>query len=203
MNSIPNKANAQHFRLRLIFLLLIASLVLTLYFVALASLPNNPISLKSNSRFHVVSFLPEGWAFFTRDTREDMQYVYKKQADGHWELVTLPGASLRYLFGLSRKGRAIGPEITLLLRQIEDDSWTKSRMPVSIFFQHDTLKTYTISNPAPAPICTGDIILQSIPPVPWAWSGSKKEIIMPYKIVRLYVKTTNRKDGRLYRTADQ
>lgn len=179
--------------LRLIFLLLVALLMLGMYLVGLSSLPSNPVSLSVNSKFHVVSFLPEGWAFFTRDARENMLYVYRRMEDGRWELVNVPGSSLRYSFGLNRKGRAIGPEIAVLLRQIDSDDWVESRSPLNNFFQNDTLKKHVINDTAPLPACTGDIILQLIPPVPWAWSGSKKEIIMPYKIVRLYVKAANGK----------
>ncbi|UCJ08207.1 SdpA family antimicrobial peptide system protein [Chitinophaga pendula] len=194
MNNIQSRTSSQRVRLRLMLLFLVASLLFVLYFVALASLPNNPVALKSNSRFHVISFLPEGWAFFTRNAREDVLYVYKKQPDGHWELVNVPGSSLRFIFGLNRKGRAIGPEIAVLLRQLNDEDWLESRYPVSSFFKTDTLRPHIVNNTAPDPACSGDLIFQLTPPIPWAWAGSGKEIIMPYKIIRLYVKPANNKN---------
>ncbi|ASZ11346.1 SdpA family antimicrobial peptide system protein [Chitinophaga pendula] len=176
-------------RLRIILLVLITGITLMVYCIALAALPHSPISFGRISRINTISLVPEGWAFFTRDAREDMIIVYKKNSAGIWEQVNVPGASARYLFGLDRKGRAIGVELAMLQAAITDSIWQASREPLTAHFQHDTLPVQLLKNNAAQPLCLGDIIVQVTPPVPWAWARNNKKVIMPYKIARLYVET--------------
>lgn len=181
-----------YIRLRILLAVLITGIILVVYCVALAALPYSPISFGRISRINTISLVPEGWAFFTRDAREDVIIVYKKTPTGIWEQVNVPGASARYLFGLDRKGRAIGVELAMLKAAIADSTWHSSRRPLSAHFQRDTLPVQHLKNNAAQPLCLGDIIVQVTPPVPWSWARNHSKVIMPYKIARLYVENDHR-----------
>src|SRR5690606_6732348 len=48
------------------------------------ALPYNPVKLPFQDRFNIRLFLPEGWAFFTRDPREDRMLPYLRGAEAGW-----------------------------------------------------------------------------------------------------------------------
>jgi antimicrobial peptide system SdpA family protein len=173
-------------RLRLLYLSLLMIFGITLSLIAMANLPNNAIAIKSKTRTFFQSFSPQGWAFFTRDAREEIIEVYSRDQKGNWEKVNVPGSSFRYAFGLNRKGRAFGVEINRLLSQFKEQDWTKSRQ-AEWYSINDSLIKHEVNNPCPLPICKGNLLVKISPPVPWAWLGSKKKVIMPYKILRLDV----------------
>ncbi len=180
-------------RLRIIFITLTVLFLIILYLVGLASLPYNPLSLSSSHRFDLISIIPEGWAFFTRNAREDVVYVYKKDENNKWNLISIPGGSSRYLFGLNRKGRAFDAEVGLLLQEVPETKWIESKRSIDYFFEATTvLPVIKVENEVNFPSCTGEVIIQKTPLIPWAWSTLKTKIIMPYKIVELNVTSSKK-----------
>ncbi|MRM86663.1 hypothetical protein D1Z98_12280 [Riemerella anatipestifer] len=49
----------------------------TFSIILISSIPFNPIQYKINFVKQVYTYLPQGWAFFTRDARENQLYIYK------------------------------------------------------------------------------------------------------------------------------
>ncbi len=172
------------FRLRLIFLLLVFVFCLVVYEAALVLLPYNPISPTPAERIEFLSVLPQGWAFFTKNPRGEVLYIYK-ETQNKWDLVNVPGASLKFGFGLNRKGRAIGPEAGSLLKLIPDSLWQPTNLSAG--------KPFKVVDSCANPSCIGHIRFVKTTLVPWAWARTGRKTVMPAKMIELDVQraTTN------------
>jgi antimicrobial peptide system SdpA family protein len=132
-------------------------------------------------------FLPEGWAFFTRNPREDRYIVYRLATGGSWIDTNLgPHNRPRNAFGLNRKSRAQGVEIGLLLVSIHDDEWLACRKSPAICLA-TTPVSKDFKDISPIPTLCGEIGVVMQPPVPWAWSSLPRPVTMPSKVVRVRV----------------
>ncbi|WP_232293471.1 SdpA family antimicrobial peptide system protein [Stigmatella aurantiaca] len=152
-----------------------------------AALPYNPIKLPFEDQFDIRLVLPEGWAFFTRDPRDERMLPYVRGADAQWSSAShTPNFQPRNFFGIDRAGRAQGVEMGLLMdaarkaeRQAceEEPSVCLERAPVA----------QKLSNASPHPTLCGQVGFVFQKAVPWAWSRSNREkkIIMPSKVLRL------------------
>ncbi|MEM4379996.1 MAG: SdpA family antimicrobial peptide system protein [Thermoplasmatales archaeon] len=151
--------------------------------------PYNPTSLaflKKDGALIARDFLPEGFAFFTRDPREERPYLYELK-DGMIELVTKPNASPSNLFGISRKQRAMHFELGSLITALSDQEWNTCATTFNYCLSMDSVKSYEIRNSTPNPILCGTYYLKSIKPVPWAWRNSFRGE-MPHKFVKIKVR---------------
>lgn len=178
-------------RLRGLLLVLGSFTIGLLSMITISSLPDSAINRNEKSRINFISVMPQGWAFFTRNAREEKYFIYRQQPDSTWQRVNIPGASLQYIFGLNRKGRAVTVELGTLLKQVDDSMWTQTNKKIEYIFKNglDTVPSYKVKNICPDPLCTGNIIIQLKPPVPWAWADIEREIIMSSKFVKLYVES--------------
>jgi len=174
-------------RLRYIYLTLLLFISTVIYLTVVAALPDSPIHTSSLARMNLVSVIPEGWAFFTRDSREENFYVYEKNKKNEWQLVNIPGASPSFLFGLDRSGRAFSAELSMLLEQLPGPgNWINSEVALKHFLSVDTFAIKKVINHSSLQRCKGELIIQKVPPVPWAWAKFKN-VVMPYKIIKIYV----------------
>src|SRR5256885_14361051 len=98
-------------------------------------LPFNPIRLPFESKLPIIAIVPQGWGFFTREPREPSVEVFTQ--NGH-PLIDSNASPSNY-FGLSRRTRALGVELGLILSQVREDQWKKQTTPL------------TINNPTPKP----------------------------------------------------
>lgn len=152
-----------------------------------AALPDSPIHTSSLTQLNVVSVAPEGWAFFTRSPREDNLFVYEKNKDNAWQLVNIPGGSPSFIFGLDRSGRAFSAELKMLVDQLPDPAeWISSEVNLKQFLSVDTLPVKHVIDRSAIQRCKGELIIQKVAPVPWAWA-KYKNVTMPYKIIKIYV----------------
>ena len=152
------------------------------------SLPHNPLSIYNSevtSTFQ--SFLPEGWAFFTRNPKEDEVIIYYKE-NGKWiqnplTPLSKPGNS----FGLNRLVRAQSVEMAMIIPQPSEKDWQHCKGNFVDCIKKDTTKIIEVRNISPMPILKDTIAIVSYSPVPWAWSELKKSEEMPAKYVILKV----------------
>lgn len=140
---------------------------LSLFFVLFFNFtPFNPIRYKtSNLNTNLQFFLPQGWGFFTRNPREEIVQVYE-YIENHWELITIPNSSPQRVFGISKKQRRIGLDLTFLLSELQDNEWhTTLGNPVENQYQiSDTLKgNFEFLN--------GPLLITKHNPIPWAWNS--------------------------------
>lgn len=146
---------------------------------ALSALPANPLDRVLPSA--IVSaqsevWAPQGWAFFTRDPREEMWLLYTSATgEGDWISAKAgPNARARFVFGLNREPRAQGVEVGLLLSEVSEEQYTDCEE------QHDQEclekaigGSRTVGNDSPVATLCGHVGVVMREPVPWAWAGSQ------------------------------
>ena len=150
--------------------------------VALSALPRNAISFPYVPKLIVKTIIPEGWSFFTRNPREALVYIYKRDNDNiNWIQAdeTVNGAVDNF-FGMSRKARAMGSEYALVFAQ-EQVKWDSC--VTGTFDCVDESLRITVKNELNSPQLCGEYLFVSRKPVPWAWSASAANINMPYQYV--------------------
>ena len=157
-------------------------------YVVHAALPFNPIHLPFEQVVPVRYFAPEGWAFFTRDPREE-RYDAFTLLSGEWRGALLgPHSRPSNWFGLDRASTAQGVEIGLLLANIPEHDWHACRAePTRCLAELGVPESPATVNHSPEPTLCGDVGLSLQRPVPWAWSRSKTKIVMPSRVLRLRI----------------
>ena len=150
------------------------------------ALPHSPIHLPFAEQAQTLLWAPEGWAFFTRDPREEKQTVYIKR-DSEWRSALLaPHGRLFNIVGLRRKSRSQGVELALLMNGLPANLW----QPCTASLQQclaQLPRGQAVHNISPAPTMCGTIAVVLQKPVPWAWAGSSRPVTMPCRILALEV----------------
>lgn len=161
------------------------------FVVANLTTPYNPTqtpSLVNEGINPLRIWMPQGFAFFTRDPREPKMYLYALDG-GKWQSATLgPYSRPSNFFGLDRKPRAQLTEYALLLHRAgaTPDKWMSCEdAPLSCLRRVPV--TDTLKNTDPVPTLCGVIGFARQDPVPWAWSESQDTIDMPSKILKLKI----------------
>lgn len=155
-----------------------------------ASLPSNTVRLPFAEQISTRIWAPEGWAFFTRDPREEDVFVFAPEAadEGPWRSILLsPHASPSNLFGLDRYSRAQGTEIGLLLYELSAEHWRDcDASPEECLVSYGEA-AQELENASPRPSLCGSIGFALQRPVPWAWASAEEEIVMPSRIAKVSV----------------
>jgi antimicrobial peptide system SdpA family protein len=150
------------------------------------ALPYNPITLPFEARAHTQFWLPEGWAFFTRDPRSDLMLLFRKGSEGWVSASRGPNSALVNTFGLNRAARAQSVEAGLLLNSFPDSVFKDCRDAVVACFERVAVAG-SLKNTSPYPTLCGDVAIAMQRPVPWAWVASGHPVTMPSHVVRLDV----------------
>lgn len=152
-----------------------------------AAMPFNPIKLPFAEKIQIRMFITQGWKFFTRNPREEDIKVFVNEGDSRWVSALVgPNASPSNFFGIKRDSRTQGIEIGLISTSIRNDQWSDCKEKLADCFTNATFAG-NISNPTAKPTLCGEVILVRQQPVPWAWSRSRKEVVMPSKLVAVNV----------------
>jgi antimicrobial peptide system SdpA family protein len=175
--------------MRTLFLLLIAFSCLLGFGLFVSMVGESAIDLPFRTQLNAVSFVPQGWAFFTLDAREERMLVYRVEGDGRagslsWRPVDLSVSQPKYLFGLNRKGRTISYE----LQSIEQGStgkWEERDVPLGPAVIAGLTCDTVVSRNAD-PILEKELLLVRVRPVPWAWA--RHTLHPSYQIMKVYVK---------------
>lgn len=147
------------------------------------ALPDNPIKLPFESRKQMRTFLPQGWAFFTRAAQEPRQLILRREG-GDWVSAQEASAAPSELFGIRRRARARGVEMALIVARLPRSSWHECDGGVEACLD-DLSADLTIHNDTPNPSLCGDMAFVQQRPVPWAWQRRNRTIDMPAKIARV------------------
>jgi antimicrobial peptide system SdpA family protein len=152
-------------------------------------LPYNPLALPFQEELRAQFWVPEGWAFFTRSPREENPYLFVRTTAG-WQTASLgPLSHPRNAFGLNRTVRAQSVEMARLLSDAAVRAGWTSCGPADF---EDCLEAMSpkieLRNDASVRTICGDIGIARQAPIPWAWSRSKKPILMPITAVRMRVR---------------
>jgi antimicrobial peptide system SdpA family protein len=165
-------------------------LVVALYSVH-AVLPTNALTLPFERSLEpaVNDLAPQGWAFFTKSPRDPLVTAYRFRADGTpYRVPEITASDHRNLFGISRRGRAIGTEMALLLPEVPDDRWVQCRRPdpacLSSTGRHPP---YPVRSPVPGPQLCGEVVLALESVVPYAYRRLVPTPVVVDRAVRLVV----------------
>lgn len=172
---------------------LILAIIATWVALVVANLatPFNPTqrpSLVNEAINPLQIWMPQGFAFFTRDPQEPKMRLYAFEG-GEWQSISLsPYSRPSNFFGLDRKPRAQLTEYALLLNRggATPNKWSDCEdTPVSCLRRVPV--TDTLKNIDPAPTLCGIVGFVRQDPVPWAWSESRENITMPSEILKLKI----------------
>lgn len=179
-------------RLRILFCFLIFLAVFSLIAI-MGSVMETPFYLTRSMKINVSYLMPQGWAFFTRDSREPRLFVYKFSDQMKLERINVPGSSAKYLFGLDRYGRKISSEYVPLISKIDSLRWMYADFDLDTIAKRSMRgAAIVVANDAIKPQCCGEIIIVKANIIPWAYSHFDN-IKMPAKFIKLYVNCPNNK----------
>lgn len=150
-------------------------------------LPFSPLRLPYADKVNPSIWMPEGWAFFTRDAREEDTRMFLREG-GQWRNASeAPHFRPENLFGLDRTSKGQGVELGLLVQKVSSESRRECKEAPIICLERAPA-ALTIENTAPRPTLCGQVGLVFQKPVPWAWSRAARPVVMPSRILRLEVK---------------
>lgn len=172
-----------------IFSVLIGVLgIITVFVVFTSSIGFNPVQSNVNYAKEVLMYTPQGWAFFTRDAREEQVYIYRLENNNLMK-IDQRHADIRNYFGLSRKVSQLGVEADILTNIIGKRNFTATTWNYNDNLLGEIPKRFIeIRNPIKSPVLCGDYVIVYHSVVPWAWSKSKKTVPMPAKVIKLKIK---------------
>jgi antimicrobial peptide system SdpA family protein len=152
-----------------------------------AALPFNPVKLPFERWVQVRLWMPEGWAFFTRDPREERMLLFKRDSGGRWVSASIgPNSKLSNDLGLNRASRAQSMEAALLLSDFPTSMFQDCRDSPVDCLQHIRVSG-SFKNISPDPTLCGELGIAMQPPIPWAWMASGHPVIMPSRVLRMDV----------------
>ena len=157
---------------RLIVTLSALWLVVALYSVH-AVLPTNVLDLPFRQSVvePVHAVLPQGWAFFTKSPRDPIltAYEFDEQGQAH-RVPEISSPDYRNLFGVNRRGRAIGTELAHLLDMVPPDRWVECQPADDQCLSGlRTNSPYRLASPVPGPRLCGEVVFAIETVVPYAY----------------------------------
>jgi len=148
----------------------------------------NPIKLKMDLDNKVFTFVPQGWAFFTRDPREAQITIYKKNDKDQFVEINQRHSSVRNMFGLNRRASKIMSELQFIKKQINDTLFINTKWNYQENIQGKIPNSIIpVKNKIKHPILCGEYVVAFQKAVPWAWSQNIEQIKMPCKVIRIKI----------------
>ena len=163
-------------REKVIVIILAALYSILIFLVADSSLGFNPIMVTKKINNAFFSVLPQGWGFFTRNPREPLVDIYEITLNGP-QKVTIPNASLKYIYGFNRGMRFTSSQVGYLVGMLQENNWRefknlkKAQTNVSSFIQ--------LRNNFSPPLLCGKFIMVKTERIPWAWAKHRNTVNMP------------------------
>lgn len=161
-------------------------------YVVHAFLPYNPVKPPFAAELRTKLWMPEGWAFFTRDPRSERVYYFVYNGATWVDASVGPQSRASNFFGLNRRARAQNVEAGLLLNeQRVREAWRVcERSPSSCLAPAYAVNAVT--NASPRPTLCGLVGVARQRPIPWAWRRSRDRVVMPSVAVTLEVTCSRR-----------
>ncbi|MCU0633356.1 MAG: SdpA family antimicrobial peptide system protein [Gemmatimonadaceae bacterium] len=166
-------------------------LALTLATSIAASVPATPFTTLVRVQPHLISLLPEGWGFFTRDPREPRLMAYQVEGARRTRLLSRPSADPHNAFGWLKQSRLVAPEAAHLVARLDDTSWGACPPGEGGCVQHvDAMRSPpdTLVNPTVAPQLCGELLLVREAPLPFAWRHATRARTSDGTRARLHVR---------------
>ena len=149
---------------------------------------DNPFKLTSPIiKDQVKMFLPQGWAFFTRDAREDVIVIYNVVNNIIVKNDEKRQASYLNFFGLKRNARAFGIDLAWINDKLIDHSNYHKIYPsldsVGKDIVNGKFQPVNIFSNQKHPLLMGHIIIVKKKVTPWAWSSNYDKISFPIDVI--------------------
>jgi hypothetical protein len=97
-------------------------LVITIFFAVCSTyFGNNPLNISLTRKNKLISFLPEGWAFFTISAKAPLIYFFEVKLSKPSE-IKLRNFSLEYCLGFNRDNRVLNIQLDHLHNKLNPDS---------------------------------------------------------------------------------
>lgn len=156
--------------------------------IMIVSIPNNPISFRYKLYINrnLNALLPEGWAFFTRDCKEEQIFVYKINSSTSLSEVSFKTSNSDQLFGFIRHNRMMHSKLSSILSNISDSYYYTENISLDkININKVNRISVKISN---SNLC-GQYLVKLQKPKSWTWySSGIASPINSYKLVLINFK---------------
>jgi antimicrobial peptide system SdpA family protein len=174
-------------KLGALFLTLSVGMFLLVFYALHGSMGFNAVRLPLEEQVHTQRWLPQGWAFFTRDPSEARLFAYGRDNDGRWRsrLIT-PHGRPQNAFGMDRASRAQGVEVGQLYERLRASAFKPCIGALSACLEK-LEASVRLDNSLPKKTLCGTIAIVKRQPLPWAWSSWEKKTQMPATAARLEV----------------
>jgi antimicrobial peptide system SdpA family protein len=170
-----------------LFLFFLASSAIIALYALSGAVKNSALELPLAHELNPVLWMPEGWKFFTRDSREARTEMYIHDINGWHDASRGPNARPENKFGLDRIGRAQGIELGLITDRVPHQLWRPCNEGNAFRCLDQASVARRVSNVSPSPSLCGEVGLISRKPLPWAWANQGFHVSMPLSFVRLEV----------------
>jgi antimicrobial peptide system SdpA family protein len=175
---------------RLILLLSALWVAIAVYSVH-AVLPVNVLALPARDSLvlPVNAVVPQGWAFFTKSPRDPILSAYEYDEHGQaYRIPELTNADYRNLFGVNRRGRAIGTELAMLLDLIPPERWVDCQPgDGGCLSRLRAGPPHRVVTPVPGPRLCGEVVLAEELVVPYAYRDLVEETLLVNRAAYLVV----------------
>ncbi len=175
------------YRFTIVLIVSFTSLCAFVLVIFFSSIGFNPVQSEVSHQRLIKTFIPQGWAFFTRSPREAQSILYSVVGE---TLIPVKHkhSGFSKAFGLNRKSTAIVTEASLLRANIPDSVFMNTQWGYQADRIGEFPKTsFKVTNEMGQAILCGEYVLVFQKPVPWAWSKSMEEMDMPAKVARLEI----------------
>ncbi len=162
---------------RAVFLITVLFNTFLVFFLVSLYFGYNPINYQSKNKIYATTIIPEGWAFFTRNSKEPLVHIVSVDtANNVLQPVDLRNGTVANFFGFRRLNRVVGIEsLTLLFEAKKHSSATvyqKQALNLSGVLNTisaDTLRYDTITvEKKRVPHIKGKVLLVLQERLPWA-----------------------------------
>ena len=149
------------------------------------SLPSNVVmdrGTQNNMRQFSITWVPQGWGFFTRPPSENGIRVFAP--DSLEPLLHTPQNAASNLWGLSRTQRAQGPEVANLVLEVEVAEWFSCELGSTLADCRDALAwsgtpPREVTNTSPLTTICGPALIVESKPVSWSYRHLYEEVFTP------------------------
>jgi antimicrobial peptide system SdpA family protein len=159
----------------------------SIFFVAASAVAENVFNVPAQARAYQVAFVPEGWAFFTKNPRERQLKVYAIGPDSQPRELDLRGHRSNPIRSFDRSDRARLLEITKIIERSSPSDWSDCESGNYQCLQSLNSNRLKIQNERVKPEICGSHLLVLIDPVPWAWARLTNSEEMPASVLRVDV----------------
>ena len=181
--------NTSTFKLTICYIISRIFILLLAYTIILITFGETTVSYSKQDKYYQIKrLLPEGWAFFTRNPREDDYVPYLFHSGKLIKVPYYPIFTSCNHWGLGRKYKAINTEVSFVLNDVKSHKWVEQ----DTFSLGDIYRSFDstiiVKAKVPNPLLIDTFCIISTKPIPWAWFSTTFPEDYPCKYIYVTVK---------------